>query len=325
MNERVTWLLPVKNGMPYLAETLASIEAQTYHNWEVIAWDNGSTDDSLTELRKWIPSRLPGWIICNNPQGLGASLAKMVEMAQTEFCARIDADDVNHPERLEKQVSFMISHPDVGIVGAQVESIKENGSNFENPWLVPCDDAEIRWTLRWGNAFNHPTVLFRKSVVLKAGNYFDCAPSEDYDLWLRMSCYTQMVNLPERLVKYRVRSKSISASVTSWSEVNDEVARRNAHLLFPGMEAQEALDLRKKFLNYQNMNWLDLLKLYKVAKMTALYLGQEANYFIRTDLYKKQQEIALSSLYHSHWWNKPLVYLMMRGKGWRKKLFKFAC
>jgi glycosyltransferase involved in cell wall biosynthesis len=59
----VTWLLPVKNAMPYLPEALASIEAQTYRNWTVIAWDNGSTDGSLEVLHEWIPSRLPGVVV----------------------------------------------------------------------------------------------------------------------------------------------------------------------------------------------------------------------------------------------------------------------
>src|SRR5438552_5677499 len=107
VNERVTWLMPVKNGMPYLSETLASIEAQTYRDWEILVWDNGSTDGTLDELRRWIPSRLPGRIIDNRPLSLGNSLAALVEAAGTELCARIDADDVNYPERLERQVAFL--------------------------------------------------------------------------------------------------------------------------------------------------------------------------------------------------------------------------
>src|SRR5438270_212199 len=106
MSERVTWLMPVKNGMPHLPATLQSIEAQTYQNWEVLVWDNGSTDGTLEELQRWIPSRLPGRIVSAEPLSLGTSLARLVEAAETELCARIDADDVNYRERLEKQEEF---------------------------------------------------------------------------------------------------------------------------------------------------------------------------------------------------------------------------
>ena len=132
MEDRVTWLIPVLNGMPYLPETLASIEAQTYKNWEVLVWDNGSTDGTLEELAKWIPDRLPGKIFTGEPHGVGGSLKRLVEECQTEFCARIDADDINFPERLEKQVAFLQAHPEVAILGSQMKYIDGNG-NIQKP------------------------------------------------------------------------------------------------------------------------------------------------------------------------------------------------
>ena len=77
--------MAVKNGMPYLPETLASIEAQTYRDWEIVVWDNGSTDGTLDELRRWIPSRLAGRVIYGNPLSLGTSLAKLVETARSNM------------------------------------------------------------------------------------------------------------------------------------------------------------------------------------------------------------------------------------------------
>ena len=116
----VTWLMPVRNGMPYLPLTLKSIAEQTYKNHRIIVWDNGSTDGTVEELRRWIPSRIPGMIVSERPMRLGPSLAAMVEMAGTPLCARIDADDINLPERLQSQVQFMQAHPEVGVLGAQV-------------------------------------------------------------------------------------------------------------------------------------------------------------------------------------------------------------
>src|SRR5688572_14373433 len=107
MTERVTWLLPVRNGMPFLRETLESIRRQVYDNWEVLAWDNNSTDETLAELHKWIPSVLPGTVVADEPLSLGLSLARMVTAARTELCARIDADDINDPARLAQQVAYL--------------------------------------------------------------------------------------------------------------------------------------------------------------------------------------------------------------------------
>jgi glycosyltransferase involved in cell wall biosynthesis len=160
----VTWLLPVKNGMPHLPETLASIEAQTYCDWQILVWDNGSTDGTLDELRRWIPSRLPGRVIYDNPLSVGNSLANLVETAQTELCARIDADDVNYRERLEQQVAFLRARPEVTLVGTDVEFIDDKGSVIAGACTHQHEDTEIRWLLRWQCTFGHPTVLFRRSA-----------------------------------------------------------------------------------------------------------------------------------------------------------------
>src|SRR2546423_15058679 len=102
--------------MPYLPLTLASIEAQTFTDWEILAWDNSSTDGSLEELQRWIPSRLPGRIVSGDPLPLGACLARMVSESPSEYLARIDADDLNFPDRLAKQLE-VIGPPPAGVVG----------------------------------------------------------------------------------------------------------------------------------------------------------------------------------------------------------------
>ena len=83
---------------PYLTQTLASIEAQTYRDHEVLAWDNGSTDGSIDELNRLIPARMPGRVITDRPLSLGLCRAALVANATTELCACIDADDINLPE-----------------------------------------------------------------------------------------------------------------------------------------------------------------------------------------------------------------------------------
>src|SRR5579863_7830623 len=104
----VTWLISTKQSMPFLPLTLESIANQTYRNQKILAWDDCSTDGSLEELRRWIPSRIPGRIFAGKSLRLGPCLAYLVEQADTELCARIDGDDIAYPHRLERQVAYML-------------------------------------------------------------------------------------------------------------------------------------------------------------------------------------------------------------------------
>jgi glycosyltransferase involved in cell wall biosynthesis len=313
-SEKVTWLLPVKNGMPYLSETLASIEAQTYHNYEILAWDNGSTDGTIEELYSWIPGRLPGRVISDNPLSLGSSLAHLVEAAQTELCARIDADDLNYPERLERQVAFMREHPRVGIVGTQVEFIDEEGKLGPDLWTQPHTDAEIRWQLRWQCPFNHPTVMLRRSVVLAAGNYADCIP-EDYDLWMRLGFITECENLPEVLLKYRRLSTSFTAKLveatgqTSASWMFDSVAQRYSNALFAGISGDAALKLRRKVVqgSSERVQLADLYTLAKVASATARAAGKPGSYFRVTETYRRQKREIISRWIRQRAWGRSVL------------------
>lgn len=214
MNDRVTWLIPIKNGMPYLPETLASIEAQTYKNWEILVWDNGSTDGTLEELKRWIPDRLPGKIVTGEPLTLGGSLARMVEICETELCARIDADDINLPDRLEEQVKFLAAHPDVALLGSLLYFIDEQGISQKDLYPLPSDDNDIMHGMLTRNTIFHPSVMFRRSAVLQVGNYRDLylqwnkVNIEDYDLWLRVAQKYKLANLKIPLVKYRIHANS---------------------------------------------------------------------------------------------------------------------
>jgi glycosyltransferase involved in cell wall biosynthesis len=314
MSEKVTWLLPIKNGMPYLSETLASIEAQTYRSWEVLAWDNGSTDGTVEELRKWIPSRLPGQIFTGTPLSLGSSRARLVEIAGTELCACIDADDINLPERLERQVAFMLTNPQVGIVGAQVEFIDEKGQTFPGAWVQPTDDAEIRWQLRWQTPFNHPTVMYRRSVVLDAGNYSDFLV-EDYDLWFRIGLIAETANLPQVLLKYRRLSTSYTAAcstltgTTSPLPLFEMVAERNADKLFTGMSAEHAIEFRRKMLDQADgkIQLQDLIALRNAARLAARDFGKGDSYFRSTELYRAQRTNLMRRWISQHAWGRTLL------------------
>lgn len=293
MPQSITWLLPVRNAMPYLTEALASIEAQSYPHWRVLAWDNGSTDGSVDELRRWIPRRLPGRVVADRPMGLGVCLAQMVEQADTPLCARMDGDDVNLPGRLEKQVAFMEEYPRVAVVGTNIAFIDEHGAAKPGAWSVATDDAAIRWRLRFCNALNHPTVLFRRSVVLAAGNYRDIMPGQDYDLWVRVAQRAAMANLPQRLVRYRLSPSSVGATHRGHHEqLFQSVATQNAAAMFPGLSAAEATRLRGLLAceNDSPVTLADGRCLRRCATLAARQIGQHDRYFRATSLYRQQSK-----------------------------------
>jgi glycosyltransferase involved in cell wall biosynthesis len=270
---------------------LASIEAQTYKNWDILAWDNGSTDGTVEELNRWIPSRLRGRVISGEPLGLGASLARLVDLAQTELCAIIHGDDVNYPQRLELQVAFLEKHPEVALLGTNVEFIDPAGHARPCPDPYRPKDAEIRWLMRWQNPINHPSVMFRRSIVLRAGNYLDCQPYEDYELWFRMSLITEIANLPEVLLKYRKHPASISSTTNSNYFIYFQiVADMHAGSLFAGLGAQEGLELREKAIRDTPLPVMlaDLRKYRQAAIATALHLGKPRRYFLSTAAYRER-------------------------------------
>ena len=248
MKDRVTWLIPIKNGMPYLPETLASIEAQTYKNWEVLVWDNGSTDGTIEELAKWIPNRLPGKIIVGRPLTVGSSLARMVEICETELCARIDADDLNFPKRLEQQLAFLSNHPEIAVLGSQIDLIDEKGLPKEYLLPMPIKHNDILHEMLLRDPISHPSVIFRRSAILQVGNYQDLPNIEDYDLWLRVANQFKIANLEAPLVKYRIHAQSTTLLAIRENRLNklvDDWMCANAPLHFGCSESEMRL-LRKK-------------------------------------------------------------------------------
>ena len=206
----VTVIVPVLNAMPYLTEALASLEEQTFRDFEVCLWDNGSTDGSVKEAQRWIPGRLKGRVVIGNQLPLHECLARMVEEAQTEFVARMDGDDECLPERFEIQLEEMQENPSLAAFGGQRVEIDAEAKNLPAGAALPIAFVDVLSRLLLVNALLHPTVMFRRSAILSAGNYGLCEkPCEDYDLWLRVAKNFELRNSGRVLLKYRVHEGGI--------------------------------------------------------------------------------------------------------------------
>jgi GT2 family glycosyltransferase len=288
---RVTWLMPVLNGMPYLLELLDSLVAQTYSNHEIIVWDNGSTDGSVELLQAYIPARIAGRVVVGQPLPLGICRGRLVETAQTEFCAAIDADDVHHPTRLARQVAYMRDHPSLVALGCLPQLIDDSGNPLPD-WDYPIEDAEIRWRTLWQSSLNAPSTLVRRDAVLRVGNYRNFNNGEDLDLWIRMAQAGPMHNLPDRLVQYRRHLSNTTAQINDYYLSEQRIAEANATTMFPGLDAATAIDLWQAAYPHSErhaVRFHHFAKLRAAARDAATAAGKPRDYFTSTAYFQRQR------------------------------------
>ena len=224
----LTVLMAGKNGLPYLAETLASLGAQTYRNFTVLVWDNGSTDGTQELLKTWIPGRVPGKVILDHPLPLGESRARLVELAQTPWCAVLDSNGVCLPEPLGAQVDYLERNSHVDVLGSAAFLIDEGGKMGPRLWNFPELHSQIFYDLIIGQlaTYCHSCTMFRQRALLECGNYrvdssWEGSNVEDWDIALRLAaCGKIFANLKIPLVKYRVHRNSTTALSHSDGRLN---------------------------------------------------------------------------------------------------------
>ncbi len=230
MQPKVSVVMSVYNGEKYLREAVDSILGQTFRDFEFIIVDDGSTDNTWAILQSYDDPRV---ILVRNEENIGLtkSLNKGLAIAQGEYIARMDADDVSLPERLEKQVAYLDEHPEVGLIGTSVEIIGKEGERLA-VLRRPMDPPLITWSLLFDNCLVHSTVMYRRSLVEKLGGYNPGRYAQDYDLWSRMSFRTQIAKLPEVLISWRRHPAGITAQKLARQEAfASQISARNIRRL----------------------------------------------------------------------------------------------
>lgn len=207
---RVSVLMSVRDGMPWLESAVASILGQTLADLELIVLDDGSRDGTGRFLASLHDVRLR--VVHQSPVGLTASLNRALGLARAPLIARLDADDYAVPERLARQVAFLDAHPDVGVLGSAAREVDREGREVEVV-RPPLDDVTIRRTLIRRNPFVHSTVVVRRAVLDRAGAYDErLTVAQDYDLWMRLAAVTRLANVPDTLVTRRLLATRVSAT-----------------------------------------------------------------------------------------------------------------
>lgn len=200
----ISVVMPVHNARAFINDSVASILNQSFDNFEFVVFDDASTDGSLELLKEWANRDKRIKVHEGKQQlGLSGSSNAVVSQACAPIIARMDADDIAHPDRLKRQWTILAGDPEVAVVGTLCIGIDTDGRQVR-----PRD----RWRLLRRSAlipFPHGSAMFRREVFNKVGGYDEESNGgEDQDLFLRMAAHGRVLTLPEVLYSYRYHASN---------------------------------------------------------------------------------------------------------------------
>lgn len=205
--------MPVYNAGEYLAPAIESILMQTYRNFELIIIDDASTDNSWNMIRyyhKLYPKKITSIRLKKNLNAGGDTCANIgLAIAKGKYIARMDADDISHPERLAKQVAFLESHPRTFLVGSNAYVINSDGHVLGGK-TEPLTHSAIKKQYFTFHPLIHPSTMFRRIVNGKAFSYeLRYSANNDYYTFFSLICKgKRYANLPDKLLCYRIHGKN---------------------------------------------------------------------------------------------------------------------
>jgi glycosyltransferase involved in cell wall biosynthesis len=205
----VTVLMPVRDAADTLADCLRSVRRQTLRDFEVLAVDDGSQDATAEMLCAHAAADSRVRVLRLTRRGLVAALNTGLAAARAPLIARMDADDLMHPRRLEAQLGFLSGHPEVDVVASRVrgfpDALLTDGYREYLRWQNQClSPRDIIDDIYVESPLAHPSVMMRRHRVLGLGGYRAGEFPEDYDLWLRMAQAGWRIHkLPEVLLDWR--------------------------------------------------------------------------------------------------------------------------
>lgn len=258
---RVSCILPVYNAGPFLRAAIDSILKQSYEDFELIIIDDKSTDDSwsvISEYQEKYPNIINSFRNTSNV-GLPGTLNKAIKLANGEFIARMDQDDIAYESRFEEQVFFLKNNPKIAVVGTYWQYM-----NTGNVPQVPVEHDEIKLFTLLNNPFGHPTVMFRKKEVTEAvGLYNEQAHTiEDFEFWCRCLDKVKTHNIPSVLLDYRIHSTQISSSSSVKQGQNLDKLRAS--------QVQKVLKFRSPSTRFVELYDLNTSSLFQLTEFSLL-------------------------------------------------------
>lgn len=247
---------------------MESILNQTFTDFEYLILNDSPDNTRLDEIVASYND--PRIRYARNEQNIGItpSRNKLVQMAKGEYVAIFDHDDLSEPTRLEKQVAYLDSHPEVGVVGSWVQEFPSG-----NMVRYPEHDEEIRMGLMYGCVVAHSASMVRRELFTRNGISYEekYSPSEDYALWCRLIPHTQFHNLPEVLFRYRLyagnTSKSQAAKMSNATYSIRSFAKVNNPALY-----EEYLQRAEHTTRIRLLGFIPFLTIRKRGIITKVYL-----------------------------------------------------
>lgn len=209
---KVSIVIPVYNAENYILDAINSILNQTYKNIEIICIDDCSTDSSYNILSKIEDNRFHLFQNEIN-EGVIFTRSKAYSLCSGNYIANMDADDISHLDRIEKQVSFLNRNLHIDILGSGFDSIDEF-SNKIGKFKKPKDDSEIKATLLFKMSLANPTVMFRAKIKNDLVHNKEFYAAEDYAMYMNLALKNyRFHNMPTALLDYRILEDSMSHTI----------------------------------------------------------------------------------------------------------------
>jgi glycosyltransferase involved in cell wall biosynthesis len=254
-------IMPVYNGEKYLEETLNSILSQQFKNYELLIYNDASTDKTqkILEYYKKKDERITLYRGSKNILQPNA-MNFLINKTKNEYIALHDADDVSMPNKFFLQMNYLIKNSDIGLLGTFAEIIDEK-SNIIRKISYPYKHDQIKKEIAINNCFAQSSVIFKKKIYRKVGKFnalFN--PAQDYDMWTRMINLTKVENLPEYLLRYREHEQSSSSINKANSIIKSLFISQNYKYLKKGKDI-----LKKNRL--LSIDESSLLKFFKLSKL----------------------------------------------------------
>lgn len=271
---KISVIIPSYNHEKYVSEAIKSVLKQTYQDFEIIIVDDGSTDRTVNEIKKFDSKKIRLFEFGIN-QGAAVAENKGIYESKGEYVSILNSDDVFFPDKLEKQVAFLSSHPHIGAVFGYAQSIDEDGHSLKGKDqndFQETNKSRFEWMNYFfyhGNCLCHPSVLIRKSCI-GGTDWYDkrLAQLGDFDLWIRLCMEHEIYIIPEDLIGYRYRSGEANASGN-----RPDVRKRSLW---------ERIHVLRNYLNIKDM--VNLLKIFPKARIYGKDIDPDMIPFILANL-----------------------------------------
>lgn len=278
----------------WIEDAIASIQNQTYKNLEIIIVnDNPSRIENANILKKFsTDNRI---ITITNPTNLGlpSSLNKAIEIANGDYIARMDADDISLPKRIQTQVNFLNKNPEIGICGTFAKVI-DSQDNIKKQISLQRYDKDLKLAIWFLCPFIHPTIMV-KTGLIKSNKYdTNCRTGQDWELWFRLADKTKFANIPLPLLFYRIHKNQ--------STIKAGVKRNLQSMLYANTKkgqrlklSGEILDIYVRSESHQQVsrNQLDMLYLH----LSQLEILKDSHKYLIFDYTRRRLKFGIFSFF----------------------------